>query len=149
MADRYWVGGASTTWNTTTHWSASDGGPSGASVPISSDNVFFTANSGSGFSVTLNVGPTMNNFTCTGCSVTFAGTQAVSIYGSVSVDSNVTFNNTGVTNLNASGAVNIGFASAPKNLSFVGNGTYYLTSNIGSPGATAAPAAAGQAVEAG
>ena len=136
MADRYWVGGTSTTWNTTTHWSASDGGPSGASVPVAADNVFFTANSGSGFSVTLNVGPTMTNFTCTGCSVTFAGTSAVSITGSVSVDSNVTFNNTGVTNLNASGAVNIGFASAPKSLTFAVNGTYYLTSNIGSPGAT-------------
>ena len=42
MADRYWVGGAGT-WNTTstTNWSASSGGASGASVPTTADNVFF------------------------------------------------------------------------------------------------------------
>ena len=42
MADRYWVGGAGT-WDTTstTNWSASSGGASGASVPTSADSVFF------------------------------------------------------------------------------------------------------------
>ena len=42
MADRYWVGGTGT-WNTTstTNWSASSGGPSGASVPTVADSVFF------------------------------------------------------------------------------------------------------------
>ena len=47
MANRYWVGGTGT-WNTTstTNWSASDGGASGASVPTSADSVFFTDSSG-------------------------------------------------------------------------------------------------------
>lgn len=42
MADRFWVGGAGT-WNTTstTNWSATSGGGSGASVPTVADNVFF------------------------------------------------------------------------------------------------------------
>ena len=54
-ADRYWVGGAGTWDNSaTTHWSTMDGGPTGASVPSSSDDVHFNANSGSGnYTVTI------------------------------------------------------------------------------------------------
>jgi len=55
MADRYWVGGAGT-WDTssTTHWSASSGGASGASAPTSADNVFFdSASNSSSYAVTL------------------------------------------------------------------------------------------------
>lgn len=46
MADRYWVGGSGN-WNSsdTTNWSTSSGGANGASVPTSSDNVIFDANS--------------------------------------------------------------------------------------------------------
>jgi len=42
MADRYWVGGTGT-WDTTstTNWSATSGGASGASVPTTADNVIF------------------------------------------------------------------------------------------------------------
>jgi hypothetical protein len=42
MADRYWVGGTGT-WNTTstTNWSATPSGASGASVPTVADSVFF------------------------------------------------------------------------------------------------------------
>ena len=42
MADRYWVGGSGT-WDTTTttNWSTSSGGTSGASVPTATDSVFF------------------------------------------------------------------------------------------------------------
>jgi hypothetical protein len=41
-ADRYWVGGSGT-WDAanTANWSASAGGPGGASVPTAADNVFF------------------------------------------------------------------------------------------------------------
>lgn len=49
MATRYWVGGTGD-WDatTTTHWSATSGGVGGASVPSSSDQVNFDANSGGG-----------------------------------------------------------------------------------------------------
>lgn len=45
MADRYWVGGTGT-WDTTstTNWSDTSGGASGASVPTAADNVFFDQN---------------------------------------------------------------------------------------------------------
>jgi len=45
MATRYWVGGAGN-WSSTTKWSTTSGGASGASVPISTDDVVFDANSG-------------------------------------------------------------------------------------------------------
>lgn len=50
MANRYWVGGTGT-WSSTntTNWSATSGGSGGASVPTSSDKVYFDANSGAGF----------------------------------------------------------------------------------------------------
>ena len=132
MADRYWVGGTSATWNTTTHWSASSGGPSGASVPTASDNVFFNSSSGSGFSVTLNVAATMLNFTCSGCSVTFSGSLAFQISGSVSVDSNVTFNTTSTFTLNATGSVNISIGTSLNTSALVFNaaGTFNLLSDI-------------------
>lgn len=50
-ANRYWVGGGSSTnWNATgnTNWSTTSGGANNASVPGSSDAVIFDANSGSG-----------------------------------------------------------------------------------------------------
>jgi hypothetical protein len=55
MADRYWVGGAGT-WNnvSTTNWSASSGGATGASPPVAGDDVFFnSASNGTGYTVTM------------------------------------------------------------------------------------------------
>lgn len=47
MADRYWVGGTAS-WDSTagTKWATTSGGAGGASVPTTSDNVFFDAASG-------------------------------------------------------------------------------------------------------
>lgn len=45
MATRYWVGGTGN-WSSTTKWSTTSGGASGASVPISTDDVVFDAASG-------------------------------------------------------------------------------------------------------
>lgn len=54
MANRYWVGNGGN-WDTTTHWSTTSGGSSGASVPDVGDNVYFDANSfsSSGQTVTI------------------------------------------------------------------------------------------------
>lgn len=48
MADRYWVSLVSADWDGTAglKWATTSGGLGGASVPTSSDNVFFDANSG-------------------------------------------------------------------------------------------------------
>jgi hypothetical protein len=49
MATRYWVGGTGT-WDasSTTYWSTTSGGASGASAPTSADTVNFDSNSGTG-----------------------------------------------------------------------------------------------------
>jgi hypothetical protein len=78
MADRYWVGGGGS-WSSTTKWSATSGGASGASVPTATDNAIFDANSGSGnFTVTLGVSQTCLDLRVDGYTsgvITFAGTS--------------------------------------------------------------------------
>ena len=90
MADRYWVGGTGT-WNSssTTNWSATSGGASGASAPTSADNVIINSASGSsGMVITIGSGAVCNDFTQTliGYSWTLGGNSAWSIYGSVAFD---------------------------------------------------------------
>lgn len=64
MAARYWVGGAGN-WSSTTKWSTSSGGASGASVPISTDDAIFDANSGGKFIATVDTTQTVNSITIT------------------------------------------------------------------------------------
>jgi len=78
MAARFWVGGTGT-WDgsDTSHWSATSGGASGASVPTSADDVTFdSASSGAGYTVTI-------SGTASGRDVTFAAPAA----GNVTVTS--------------------------------------------------------------
>lgn len=64
MADRYWVGGAGN-WSSTTKWSTTSGGASGASVPTSVDDVIFDANSGGKFTATVDTAQSVNSITIT------------------------------------------------------------------------------------
>jgi hypothetical protein len=79
MAARFWVTGGTGDWNSTTNWSATTGGASGASVPGSGDTAAFDANSGAG-SVTLDISPDIETLTCTGFTGTLAfGTNTISL----------------------------------------------------------------------
>jgi hypothetical protein len=108
MADRYWVGGTGT-WDesSTSHWSASSGGATGASVPTVSDAVFFNANSGSG---TVTVNPTIPLYCAsldfTGFVGTFDSADSC-VYGLFFVSGNVTLSS---------------------------GGTYYVSAGSGGPG---------------
>ena len=106
MANRYWVGG-SATWNTTNTsvWSASSGGTIGASVPTSSDNVFFDQ-SGSRV-VNVSPGAVCANITVSAGTHTFQST-APTIYGNVNLISSTIWN---------------------LNFTFGGTGSYTLTTN--------------------
>lgn len=64
MANRYWVGGAGN-WSSTTKWSTSSGGASGASVPTSADDAIFDANSGGKFVATVDTAQQVNSLTIT------------------------------------------------------------------------------------
>jgi hypothetical protein len=99
MADRFWVGGSGT-WNAsnTTNWSATSGGPGGASVPGTADDVYFdSASNATDYTVTIGAqvqgraisfaGPTSGNLTVAGSSelriyfsLTFAATNVLVTY---------------------------------------------------------------------
>jgi|688.fasta_scaffold40038_6 hypothetical protein len=109
MADRYWVGGTGT-WNSssTSVWSSSSGGPSGASVPTSADNVIFD----SATTYTVTVSGTVNclNFTISAGTVTFgAGTNTpvLNISGNFTITSSTVWNMAGTVNLISTASVTI------------------------------------------
>ena len=110
MADRYWVGGTGAWSNvSTTNWSASSGGASGASVPTAADNVIFDVNSNVGtgaFTVTMSVTPRVcNDFTASGLDgvMTLAGASiGLTVSGSLTFQAtNFTRTYTGTTTFNA------------------------------------------------
>jgi hypothetical protein len=79
MANRYWVSGGTGNWNSTSNWSTTSGGVSGASVPSTADAALFNASSGSG-TATLDISPTVQTLTMTGFTGTLAyGTNTISL----------------------------------------------------------------------
>ena len=72
MANRYWVGGNGTwTSNGTTVWSATSGGPGGASVPTTSDAVFFDQSGPYTVTVSSGLAAQCGGFTISAANVTF------------------------------------------------------------------------------
>jgi hypothetical protein len=110
MANRYWVGGTGS-WNTTstTNWSASSGGASGASVPTAADSVFF--DQASTYTVTMSGALLCLDITVSAGTVTFTGTGDITTSGSMSVvaatvwtsNSPITFNATTAKTITTNG----------------------------------------------
>jgi hypothetical protein len=103
MANRYWVGGTGT-WSTTstTNWSASSGGASGASVPTAADSVFF--DQATTYTVTLTGALACLDFTVSAGTVTFTSTGTPSISGSMSLVAGTVWNATGLVTFTGSGS---------------------------------------------
>lgn len=80
MAARYWVTGGTGATNSTTNWSTTSGGASGASVPVSTDDAIFDSNSGTGI-VTINATLSVLNFDSTNFGGTFAGSSLIAMNG--------------------------------------------------------------------
>ena len=94
FADRYWVGGTGN-WNDTAHWTATSGSTvTGASVPGTTDNVYFDGSSGTGnclINAAVSVlGFSLNNHNITILQQTFAMTFGVNTIGGAA--SNGVFN---------------------------------------------------------
>lgn len=134
MADRYWVGGTGT-WNTssTTNWSATSGGPGGASVPTAADNVFFNqagtytvTMTGSLICLSLTVSAGTVTFTQTGSTLTIGGSISL-IVGTVWTSAgSITFNST-----TTGRTIDFGNASLTCSLIFSGvGGGWTLTRNL-------------------
>lgn len=94
-ADRYWVGGTGN-WDasTTTHWSSSSGGASGASVPTSTDNVYIDGSSGGG-TITITATANCLDFTWSATSGALAGSSSLYVYGSYTLNSGMTLSHSG------------------------------------------------------
>lgn len=79
MAARFWVTGGTGDWSSTSNWSATTGGASGASVPSTSDTATYDASSGAG-TATLDISPDVQTLTMTGFTGTLAfGTNTISL----------------------------------------------------------------------
>lgn len=102
MANRYWVGGTGT-WNTssTTNWSASSGGASGASVPTAADSVFF--DQAGTYTVTMTGALLCLDITVSAGVVTFATgtTPTLAVTGSMSLLAGTVWSSTGAITFNA------------------------------------------------
>jgi hypothetical protein len=105
MPDRYWVGGTAN-WDGTagTKWSATSGGPGGASVPTTADDVFFTnLSTGTCTIATGNTGARSIN--CTGFAGTITGTAAITVAGSVTLVAAMTYTHTGTMTFTGTGTL--------------------------------------------
>ncbi len=92
MANRYWVGGSGT-WGSTTKWSATSGGASGASVPTAADTAIFDANSDAGLgaiTVTLAANGVTGPLILTDLdqNLTFTGAFSLSVAGNFTMPTN-------------------------------------------------------------
>ena len=113
----YWVGGTGN-WSSTTKWSTSSGGASGAAIPTSLDAVNFDSlSNATAYTATIDAGVTSArcaSFTMAGPlvgNVTWAGTVGIAFQG------NVSFAATGITR-SYTGAMN-----------WAGNASYTFTTN--------------------
>jgi hypothetical protein len=102
MANRYWVGGTAS-WDATagSKWALTSGGVGGQAVPTASDDVFFDSNSGA---VTVTVATAARlclNLDFTGFTGTFAGSQTITISGSLILVATMTRMYTGTITFNA------------------------------------------------
>ena len=119
MPDRYWVGGNGSWDGTTgTKWSATSGGPGGASVPTTADDVFFNAASGA-VTVTIDPGNVgARSINCTGFTGTLSGSAAITVAGGFTFVAAMGFTYGGTFTITGSGTL----TSAGK--TFVGGGMF-------------------------
>lgn len=134
MANRYWVGGTNT-WDATagTKWALTDGGAGGQDVPTSSDDVFFTATSGT-VTVTISASSRCLNLNCTGFTGTIAGTSTLYIYGSLTLNNSMSWTRSaGQVNLAGTGTHTLstfGKTNGGDYWNVTGTGTYTLLNDF-------------------
>lgn len=115
MANRYFVGGGTGNWNSTTNWSDTDGGASGFSVPTSTDDVFLTAASGAN-TLTVNATSNAKSLTCTGFTGTLDGSSSLTVSGNITFVAGMTLTYSGTLTVNATATLTSGGKTLPGNL---------------------------------
>ena len=108
MANRYWVNGGTGNWSSTTNWSATSGGASGASVPTTTDDVFFDGAGNSNCTVDINpsgvtrIGSLLITSAYTS-NINILNTRGIRVISNVELGANCTITSVG------SGVLHIGF----------------------------------------
>ena len=131
MANRYWVSGGTGNYNSTTNWSATSGGVSGATVPLISDDVFFNASSGVG-TATINVASNCASLNLTGFLGTLNFTNTLSVTGTIMNFGLGTYTVTGTSQLQLQTTMTVtsNGTSWQGNLYFTGNVIFTLADNL-------------------
>jgi len=131
MPDRYWVAGGTGNYNSTTNWSATSGGASGASVPGTVDNVFFNASSGAG-TATINVASSCANLNLTGFTGTLTFNNNLSVAGTVvNLGTGAyTVLGTAALRFQTASTITSNGSSWSRNITFAANGVFTLADNL-------------------
>lgn len=126
--NRYGVNAGS--WNSTSRWSATSGGASGASIPLCHDDVFLDANSTTG-TYTVNQPRAGRNIDCTGFTGTLAWTDTSgaaapvanipNIFGNFKLVPGMTFSITSGNSINFNGRGSHTITSAGQSFAFSSN----------------------------
>jgi hypothetical protein len=134
MASRFWVAGGTGNVNSTTNWSASSGGASGASAPGAGDDVFVDANSGSN-AININAATSWHSLDTTGSlarsvtgssGLTIGGLATLTTASVFKIVSNITWSATSnITWDNRSGGITI----TTNGVSFTNVGTMTTAAN--------------------
>lgn len=124
MANRYWVATAGGSWASTTRWSATSGGASGASIPTAADSVFFDqvatyTVSGSGVCLDITVSAGTVSITAT---LAISGSMSLVAGTTFATTGSITFNSTTTTNTINTNGVSLNSASATTGIVFNGVG---------------------------
>lgn len=100
MAARYLVSGGTGNWNSTTNWSATSGGSSGASFPVAGDDVFFDVNSLNA-NITVNVASACATLTCSNYTGNLTFTSTLTTTGNLVFSTGMTTSGAGSLSVGA------------------------------------------------
>jgi hypothetical protein len=109
-ATRYEVSGGTGNWNSTTNWSTSSGGASGASFPTSSDDVIFDANSGN---LSVNVVSACLSFNSTGYTGTLTMSSILTVTGNITLGASMLFSGASQFIVNATSTITTNGVAIP------------------------------------
>jgi hypothetical protein len=131
MAARFWVSGGNGNINSTTNWSATSGGASGASVPGSADDVNFDANGNS--NATINVSATWLSLTITSgytATITHNAVLTIASGGSLTLGANYTIAGSSSMTISGNNTLTSNGKTWPNSMTFVNSGTRTLIGNF-------------------
>jgi hypothetical protein len=141
MAARYWVSGGNGSWTSTTNWSTTSGGASGASVPTGSDDAYFDANGNSNATLStarnllsLNID---SGYTST---ITHNAVLTINAGGALNLSNNYTIAGTSELLLQQNVTITSNGKTWPNNLRFGSTGTRTLVGDFTIGGTLILPA---------